>query len=301
MSRLIFIPLVLLAVAAAASIAGCSSADRINPSFPLTVADADEALHTMRDDPQPFDRPVLIIGGWANTRMMTARLAGSFRSIGADDVQVEHVSLLTATSFERCRERVIQAVDRAFGEGDDTTDDSGETVEVDVIGFSMGGLVARYAAAPRTDGKRRLSIRRLFTIATPHQGADMAVLAAFERRASDMRRGSALLALLNEHCPPPDYEIISYARLDDLIVGAANCCPMQGDLWWVPNRPFEGAHSDAFRDARIIADIGRRLRGETPFTRSPASPLPGLESPGSALSGQQRDSPSRIESDLGKQ
>ncbi len=247
----------------------------MNPSFPLTVREAKDALRTMRDDPKPFDRPVLIIGGWANTRMMTARLAGAVRAVGEDDIKIEHVSLLSASSFEKCRERVIQAVDRAFG---DETPDVGETLEVDVIGFSMGGLVARYAAAERTDGRRRLRIRRLFTIGTPHRGADMAELGTFERRASDMRCGSALLALLNQHVPAHEYEMYCYVRLGDLIVGADNTSPPGEHPWWVPNRPFEGAHHDAFRDPRIIADIARHLRGETPFIRLPAAPLPGTKS-----------------------
>jgi pimeloyl-ACP methyl ester carboxylesterase len=285
MSRFHPRPLILFVLLLLGQTAGCSSFDRINPSFPLTVSEAEAALRAMRDDPKPFDRPVLIIGGWANTRLMTARLAGAVRSVGIDDIEVEHVSLMSSATFEHCRERVIEAVDRAFTDADaeHADADAGATIEVDVIGFSMGGLVARYAAAPRTDGGRQLRIHRLFTIATPHRGADMAALAPYERRAADMCCGSALLNLLNLYTPQPDFEIISYVRLGDMIVGEQNCALHGCYAWWVPNRAFEGAHHDAFRDPRIIADIARRLRGETPFTRSPPSPLPAQNAPAATV------------------
>jgi hypothetical protein len=43
---------------------------------------------------------------------------------------------------------------------------------------------------------------------------------------------------------------------------------------WVPNLLLEDSHLTAFSDPRIIGDIARRLRGETPFTSEPAEPLP---------------------------
>jgi len=252
---------------------GCASNGHINPSFSVSVRDANSALDEMRDAPKPLDRPVLVIGGWANTSMMTTRLAGTIRSIAEDNAEIAHVSLLSCTSFDSCRQRVLDIVDEEFGQSDDAS----ETVEVDVVAYSMGGLAARYAAAPQLDISRRLKIRRLFTIATPHRGAQMAPIARFERRASDMLTGSAFLAMLDRVFADADYEVIAYARLEDLIVGPRNCAPPGVDLWWVPNRPFEFSHHDAFRDPRILADIARRLRSETPFTRLPAAPLPGEE------------------------
>lgn len=265
--------LVILILTSYAALGGCSSANQMNPSFPLTVGDANEALKEMRDDPKPLERPVLVIGGWMNTGLMTSRLAGVLRGCAADDNKIAHVAMVGYSTFDRCRERVIRAVDEELG----TTPESiaaNETIEVDVVAFSMGGLVARYAAAERTDGAKRLNIKHLYTIATPHCGANMAPLAGFEPRALEMQHGSALLSLLNNNIPDPGYELTAYVRLGDLTVGQDNCALPGSCAWWVPNRPFEGAHNDAFRDPRILADIARRLRGETPFTRTPAAPLP---------------------------
>jgi hypothetical protein len=38
---------------------------------------------------------------------------------------------------------------------------------------------------------------------------------------------------------------------------------------------MQGAHLAAHTDPRLLADIARRLRNETPFTTEPRTPLPG--------------------------
>ena len=59
----------------------------------------------------------------------------------AKDPRIIGVSFPFHRDFDQCRRDVIAAVDRAF-----PTNDPDATVEVDVIGASMGGLVGRYAA-----------------------------------------------------------------------------------------------------------------------------------------------------------
>jgi hypothetical protein len=43
---------------------------------------------------------------------------------------------------------------------------------------------------------------------------------------------------------------------------------------WLANPPLTLSHLGAMSDPRILADIGRRLRGEEAFSRLPGSPLP---------------------------
>jgi pimeloyl-ACP methyl ester carboxylesterase len=171
-------------------------------------------------------------------------------------------------TFDGCRDRLVSAVDKAFGPTDGST-----TVEVDVIAFSMGGLVARHAAGPRDDGGKELRIRRLFTISTPHRGARMADLPTLDRRAADMRCGSEFLAGLDEQLATAPYELYTYARLGDMIVGVENAAPPGEDPWWVANPPFGLAHLGAPHDPRIMADILRRLRGEPALATRPASAI----------------------------
>ena len=75
------------------------------------------------------------------------------------DDRVASVQLGWSVDVEVFRQRIINAVDEAFPSNDPVW-----TTEVDVIGFSMGGLAPRYAAmAPTSTSKsqRRLKIHRL--------------------------------------------------------------------------------------------------------------------------------------------
>jgi len=207
------------------------------------------------------------------------------------------VSFFFCGSFDGCRKRVIDAVEKAF-----PSDDPEWTTEVDVVAVSMGGLVARYAAAPPRAPKatttnaasqpttdrapaRRLRIARLFTISSPHRGAALAFLPTFNQLQIDMRAGSKFLQRLDafdelvepgsaQTRPSDSYELIPYVRLDDMIVGERNAAPAGWTPWWVPAEPFQDSHIFAMADPRIVADIARRLRGEPPLTTDPPAPLP---------------------------
>jgi len=263
-----------LLVAVATMATGCTADDPLNPSFALTLADSKLALREMAREPRPYNRPVVVLGGIYDPGVVASVLGDKFRRLSGEPDQVISVSFFGQGSFDRCRERVIRRVDEAF-----PTDDPDRTVEVDVVGVSMGGLVARYAAAPRADGGRTLRIRRLFTISTPHRGAQMATLPTIDRRTLDMRPGSAFLDGLDNALAAQDYLIIPYTRLDDAVVGEANTAPTGRAPFWVPNVPGSFAHMFAMEDPRILADIARRLRGETPFTIEPPMPLPGRTAP----------------------
>src|SRR3954467_11240719 len=136
--------------------AGCVTSPE-NPSFSLTVNRAQASLAAMREHPAPATRPIVIIngfydpgiGGW----LMRERLRPLVR-----DGKFLLVSLPFTPNFKQCRREVIAAVDRAC-----KSDDNQATAEVDVIGISMGGLVARYAAMPIC-GERRLRAARMFTV-----------------------------------------------------------------------------------------------------------------------------------------
>jgi hypothetical protein len=153
-------------------------------------------------------------------------------------------------------------------------------VEVDVIAFSMGGIIARYAASDgyATAHGRRLRIVRLFTVASPHTGATLADLPTLDARVRDMREGSPFLLRLNseESTTAPAqqrYELYTYVRLEDGVVGEQHAAPPGVTPWWVPSG-FTLSHILGGHDKRILADILRRLRNEEPFSTLPASPLP---------------------------
>jgi hypothetical protein len=55
----------------------------------------------------------------------------------------------------------------------------------------------------------------------------------------------------------------------------------------VPSQSGWFNHIGAISDARILADIARRLRGEPPFSHLPGSPLPEIEKANLATDGAQ--------------
>jgi pimeloyl-ACP methyl ester carboxylesterase len=117
--------------------------------------------------------------------------------------------------------------------------------ELDIVAISMGGLVARHLAMSCAwpSAESRLRIRRLFTIATPHQGASLARWFKVDRAAISMTPGSAMLATLDdgltkehEHAD----ELTCYVQRQDWYIGTWNAAPPGRELWWVHPRTFIG-------------------------------------------------------------
>jgi hypothetical protein len=258
---ILILPLLLFAAA-------CSADSPANPSFPLTVAAAKAELAQMEAAPLPAARPIVIVGGYADPGIVTSQLTARLRDVLEPGTQIITVSPGWVSTMDEARRKLLDAVEAELPSTDPVW-----TAEVDIIAISMGGLVSRYAAMPGEDSRRRLRIARLFTISTPHRGADWAAMPTVEDRVVDMRADSAFLCTLDEaeQC----YEVLPYCRLNDWIVGCENAAPPGRSAWWVQNQPFQLGHIDAHKDPRILADIARRLRGETAYTTLPAAGLPG--------------------------
>ncbi len=238
-----------------------------NPSFAVEVHQAREAIKQMQGEPKRLARPVVLLPGWLDPGLAPLILECTIQPAVTGE-RIVTPSFVFAFTFDQLRDRVIEAVDEAV-----PSDDPLWTAEVDVVAVSMGGLVARYAAA-EVEGKRRLRIGRLLTISTPHRGAAMARVPWPDPLAIDMRPGSAFLRRLDAAWPDRRYKVVPYARLGDRIVGIENTAPPGHRPWWVPNEAFEFAHLNASTDPRIVADIMRRLRQEPPLTTWPKTAAP---------------------------
>lgn len=250
---------------------GCAApVEPQNPAFPVTTEQADAATAAMRERPRALARPLVIVGGFWDFNISPPLFAQHFRQLTGDD-RILGVSVGLCGSFAECRRTVIEAVDESFPCADPTW-----TTEVDVIGASLGGLVARYAAAPPDDPSRprRLKIARLFTISSPHAGATLADAVALTAFHRDMCPGSEFLKGLAARDAEATYELYPYVLLGDEIVGQQHAAPPGRNPYWLTAPGFPLPHLAAMMDARILADIARRLRGEEPFTRGPAVPLP---------------------------
>ena len=259
------------------SLSGCA-VQRNNQSFSVTVAIAKADVRRMKKEPMPLMRPLIIISGYSDPGIGPALLAGKFHQLTGDD-RIATVVLPIWASMEACRRLLVTKVEKHF-----PSPEPNYTVEIDAIGISIGGVVARYAASglplidQDTETMKQLQLKRLFTISSPHRGAKMASLPALTSQHLDVRSGSEFLHRLNsagvDKSGPITYNVVAYTRLEDGVVGAANTAPPNQVPRWVPRPPLGLGHIGSLIDARIIADIARRLRNEEPWTKDPPESLP---------------------------
>jgi hypothetical protein len=223
----------------------------------------------MQDNPKPLQRPLVIIGGFLDV-ISSPYYAHYFSGI-TENTKIIPVSVGLCGSFDECRQKVLDEIQKECPSSDPEW-----TTKVDVIGFSLGGLVARYAAAPddKSPHLRRLNIARLFTISSPHTGATLADYLAVTEFHRQMRPGSDFLKHLSQYDRTASYQIICYVHLHDEIVGDHHAAPYNETPYWLDNPWPLLPHFAATIDSRIIADICLRLRGEKPFTTPPPAPLP---------------------------
>jgi hypothetical protein len=269
------LPLVCLGL----GLGGCSQGPSLNPSFRLTPEQARAELTRLNQTrtAEALARPVVVIGGLLDPLGIgVGDLAEGLGRLLPPSQKPLVVGLVGANTMEECRERVIAAVQAQY-----PSDDVSQTVEVDVVGFSLGGVVARDAAIRRT-GERRLKIARLFTLASPHRGTPVADAPTLDDRIAAIRPASPFITRINAELGQIDYEIVPYVRLGDSIVDPVRAAPPGAAPWWVDNLPLQRAHGQINEDPRVLADIARRLRGLDPLSKPPPTPVPGSLSPSTA-------------------
>lgn len=235
-----------------------------NPAF----NHASEALKAkaleLSANPRPLARPVLVFSGYRVPGIFGGQLATNLARLTSG--RTEDFRMF-AYPFDGDIEPLVNRLARQVGRefGLNASDDS--TNAVDVVGISMGGIIGRLAAArarTRPPGVPRINIRNLFTIATPHRGARLALKIHIDRAATDMQPNSPFLAKLDDYAKSDDYTLIPYATLNDITVGATNCSPHGAHPIWVRGtRRF--AHTTITMHPAIALDIALRLRGESPL------------------------------------
>ncbi len=241
-----------------------------NQACAHSPADVQAAAVRLRASPKPLPRPVLIFSGYRVPGLFGGQLATRLSRLttgNLDDFRL--FAYPWAGNLESLVNLLAKKVGREYGLIDPQT-----SIPVDVVGISMGGILGRLAAAcqrNRPSGVPRLDIRRLFTIATPHRGAPLALTIHIDQAARDMQPGSAFLKHLDEMNRADDFELVPYASLNDRTVGATNTSPPGSHPIWLPGTP-RFAHTTVTMHPAIALDIALRLRGETPIGQP--SPVP---------------------------
>lgn len=246
-------------------------ARRINPDFHLDRAGMDAERARMRADPRPVARPVIVLAGWRSPGVQGWGLSDKLIPLTSGRAE-DYISVSYARAGDvraaarRARAVAAERLARRSAE---------PAPEVDIIGISMGGLVARLLAAEGDSTGFRM--RRLFTIATPHAGAGLARWIRPDRATRDMRPGSPFLERLDAGLESAGFELVCYAQLRDWWVGARRTAPPGAGSHWIDvASPIDllFSHFTSPRRWPIVIDLARRLRGESPLA-GPASSPPG--------------------------
>jgi pimeloyl-ACP methyl ester carboxylesterase len=160
--------------------------------------------------------------------------------------------------------------------------------EVDVVGHSLGGLVASYLLKRLDRGRR---VRRVVTLGTPHMGAPLAWLGAaatlgLSRSMRQLRPGSAFLAELAAAPVPARSELIALVGEADAMVperfARLDRAPRQHSIVLAGldhmRLIFHPAALDQVGELLSAGVVSRRLERRTARTRmSPR--VPGWSSP----------------------
>ena len=232
-----------------------------------------EQLDRLRADPRPLDRPLVVLDGWHQPPLSAVGIRDRLvRLTGADPGQAIAISFFWSWSIPSSARRTIDRVEQTW-----PSDDPDETVEVDVVGYSMGGIVARYAAdmwetlPPDVRPAKRLNVRRVYTIATPHRGARLARWLPLDASAWAMRPTSVMLDRLDAARSSATYELVCYTQTNDITVGARNTAPPGMEPIWTPGTLI-ASHFTSRVNPHILLDIALRLRGDEPLAGEGSRP-----------------------------
>ncbi len=162
---------------------------------------------TDQETEQGSHPPVLLLHGFIDNRSVFVLLRRSLRRHGWQQVESLNYSLLTcdARAAAELLARYVEELCARTGRA-----------EVDVVGHSLGGLIARYYVQ-RLGGDAR--VRTLVTLGTPHGGTRVAPLMSAHPLVRQMRPGSDVIAELAAPAPDCRTHFISFwSDLDQIMV-----------------------------------------------------------------------------------
>ncbi|WP_330320576.1 alpha/beta fold hydrolase [Streptomyces clavifer] len=172
------------------------------------------------EQPSADDRPpVVLLHGFIDNRSVFVLLRRSLSRHGWHHLESLNYSPLTCdirTAAELLGRHVEEICARTGHR------------EIDIVGHSLGGLIARYYVQ-RLGGDRR--VRTLVTLGTPHSGTAVAPVAGAHPIVRQMRSGSDLIEELRRPAPGCRTRFVSFwSELDRVMVPVETACIDHPDL-----------------------------------------------------------------------
>ncbi|MTE20645.1 alpha/beta fold hydrolase [Streptomyces sp. TRM43335] len=215
--------------------------------------------------------PVLLLHGFVDNRSVFTLLRRSLVRNGWEDVCAFNYSPLTCDI--RCAaERLAEHVEKVC--------ESSDRRRIDVVGHSLGGLIARYYAQ-RMGGDAR--IRTLVTLGTPHTGTRVAPLMSAHPVVRQLRPGSEVLEELTGPAPGCRTRFVAFwSDLDQLMLPVESARLDHPDLD-VRNVRVRGlGHLALLAHPEVAAGVRRELAAGARRHRATGGPGPAGRSAGAA-------------------
>ncbi|MFJ9638168.1 lipase family alpha/beta hydrolase [Streptomyces sp. NPDC101178] len=165
------------------------------------------------------ERPVVLLHGFIDNRSVFVLLRRALARHGR-----RHLTSLNYSPLTRDLRTAAELLGRHVEEICARTGQR----EVDIVGHSLGGLIARYYVQ-RLGGDRR--VRTLVTLGTPHGGTAVAPGAGLHPVVRQMRSGSTLMEELRRPAPGCRTRFVSFwSELDQVMVPVGTACVDHPDL-----------------------------------------------------------------------
>ncbi|WP_327401840.1 alpha/beta fold hydrolase [Streptomyces sp. NBC_01288] len=222
---------------------------------PLPEPPAPEYATQLPTEAKP---PVVLLHGFIDNRSVFVLLRRSLAQHGRRQVESLNYSPLTCdirTAAELLGRHIEEICERTGSR------------EVDIVGHSLGGLIARYYVQ-RLGGDLR--VRTLVTLGTPHSGTAVVPLANAHPIVRQMRPGSPVIEELTRPAPGCRTHFVSFwSDLDHLMEPLETACVDHPDLI-AENVQVSGIGHLALPVHPAVA-TGIRQALDTPLPETPAA------------------------------
>lgn len=207
--------------------------------------------------PRGDGHPVLVLPGFVTTDISTALLRRYLETLGYMPYAWKLGRNLGAKAIGRQGEKLVDRLDAIHAE-------TGR--KVSIIGWSLGGVMARQLARRRPD-----KVRQVISLGSPFTGDPRAtnVLPAYEALTGQRIRDEDTQVQLRESRQKPPVPSTAIYTKSDGVVAWENCCEPEDAM--TDNIEVYGSHCGLGVNASVLYAVADRLAQPdgtwTPFTR----------------------------------